>query len=163
LKGRYYNLETIEVNQLEANFKHEVGKHPGGEAIKACFACGACTGGCPASDVDPSYDPRKIIRMILLGMKERVLSSDIIWLCSMCFTCSFHCPQDVQFVKVMGVLREMAVKAGYADPSFLKNMEQIDRFSQTIRHDMVLSIVDRKKEDFSVNPTEQLKAVVDKL
>jgi heterodisulfide reductase subunit C len=156
-------LETIEVNKLEAEFKHDVAGHPGGEAITACFACGACTGGCPASDVDPSYDPRKIIRMILLGMKEKVLSSDIIWLCSMCFTCSFHCPQDVQFVKVMGVLREMAVKEGYADPSFLKNMEQIDRFSQTIRHDMVLSIVDRKKEDFSVNPTEQLKAVVDKL
>jgi heterodisulfide reductase subunit C len=140
-----------------------VSSHPGGEHLKSCFACGACTGGCPASEVDPLYDPRKIIRMILLGMKDKVLSSDMIWLCSMCFTCSFHCPQDVQFVKVMGVLREMAVKEGYAKPSFLKNIQEIDRFSQTIRHHMVMSIVDKKLEDFGINPKDLLNQVAEKI
>lgn len=156
-------MEEIQINKLDSNFKFEVAKHPGGEAIKACFACGACTGGCPASDVDPAYDPRKIIRMILLGMKEKVLSSDLIWLCSMCYTCSFHCPQDVKFVNVMGVLREMAVKEGYAKPSFLKNIEEIDRFSQMVRHHMVLSVVGKKSEDFSLNPKDLLNQVMDKL
>ena len=64
-------MEAIEINKLNPEFKHEVSEHPGGDGIKACFACGACTGGCPASEADPAYDPRKIIRMILLGMKER--------------------------------------------------------------------------------------------
>ena len=156
-------MEAIEINKLNAAFKYEVSEHPGGEGIKACFACGACTGGCPASETDPAYDPRKIIRMILLGMKEKVLSSDIIWLCSMCYTCSFHCPQNVQFVKVMGVLRDMAVKEGFALPSFLKNVDAIDRLAQTVRHHMVMSVVDKKKEDFSVNPTDLLKKVAEKL
>jgi len=156
-------VEAIVLNKLDSHFKFEVAEHPGGEGLKACFACGACTGGCPVSEVDPAYDPRKIIRMILLGMKEKVLSSDLIWLCSMCYTCSFHCPQDVQFVKVMSVLREMAVKEGYVKPSFIKTMEEIDRFSQTIRHNMVMSIVKRKSEDFSVNPKDLLHQVSDKL
>ena len=156
-------MEEILLNKLDPGFKFEVASHPGGENLKACFACGACTGGCPASEVDHSYDPRKIIRMILLGMKEKVLSSNIIWLCSMCFTCSFHCPQDVQFVKVMGVLRELAVKEGYAKPSFLKNMQEIDRISQTIRHHMVMSIVDKKLEEFSINPKDLLNQVAEKI
>ena len=156
-------MEEIVVNRLDPNFKFEVAAHPGGEAVKACFACGACTGGCPASDVDPAYDPRKIVRMILLGMKERVLSSDIIWLCHMCYTCSFHCPQDVQFVNVMAVLREMAVKEGYVSPSFLKGVEAIDKFSQTIRHHMVLSVVDRKAEELPIVPKEILHQIEDNL
>lgn len=156
-------MEPIEINKLDPNFKYEVAKHPGGDAVKGCFACGACTGGCPASEVDSAYDPRKIIRMILLGMKEKVLSSDIIWLCSTCYTCSFHCPQDVKFVKVMGVLRDMAVKEGYATPSFLKNIGEIDKFSQIVRHHMVMSVVEKKKEDLSINPKDLLSQVSEQL
>jgi len=156
-------VEEIVVNKLDPRFKFEVAEHPGGEAVKACFACGACTGGCPASEADPAYDPRKIIRMILLGMRERVLSSDIIWLCSMCYTCSFHCPQDVQFVKVMGVLREMAVREGYVKPSFLEGIAEIERFSQTLRHHMVMEVVGRKTEDFQVQPKDLLRKVTERL
>ncbi len=156
-------MEDILLNKLDPDFKFEVSSHPGGEHLKACFACGACTGGCPASEVDHAYDPRKIIRMILLGMKEKVLSSDIIWLCSMCFTCSFHCPQDVQFVKVMGVLRDMAVMEGYVNPSFLKNIQEIDRFSQTIRHHLVMTIVDKKQENITIHPKDLLNRVAEKL
>ena len=156
-------LAEVLVNKLDPSFKFEVSSHPGGENLKSCFACGACTGGCPASEADNAYDPRKIIRMILLGMKEKVLSSDIIWLCSMCFNCSFHCPQDVQFVKVMAVLRQMAVKEGYAAPSFLKNVQEIDRLTQTIRHHMVMAIAPRKLEDFTVKPKELLNQAAEKL
>ena len=156
-------MGEVILNKLDPGFKFEVSSHPGGENLKACFACGACTGGCPASEVDPLYDPRKIIRMILLGMKDRVLSSDMIWLCSMCFTCSFHCPQDVQFVKVMGVLREMAVREGYVSPAFFKNVKDIDRFSQTLRHHMVMSIAPKKQEDFTINPKDLLSQMTEDL
>lgn len=156
-------MEAIELNKLDPRFKSEVAAHPGGDGLKACFACGACTGGCPVSDVDAAYDPRKLIRMILLGMRQRVLSSDLIWLCAMCYACSFHCPQDVQFVKVMGVLREMAVKEGYVKPSFLKNMEEIDRFSQNLRHHLVMSMVNKKSEDLKVDPKGLLNQISDKV
>lgn len=85
------------VAELNPQFKCEVSKRPGGENIKNCYACGVCMGSCPVSEINPAYDPRKIIRMILLGMKERVLSSDVIWFCSLCHTCSSICPQHVKF------------------------------------------------------------------
>ena len=157
-------MDPIQVNTLDPKFKHDVAKQPGGEGLNACFACGACTGGCPVSEVDAAYDPRKIIRMVLLGMKEKVLSSDIIWLCVMCYTCSFHCPQDVKFASVMEVLRKMALKEGYVKPAFVKTMEEIGCLSEKVRHNMVMSIVGKKQEeDLSVNAKELLTEVAQQL
>ncbi len=156
-------METTVLNKLDPHFKFEVSEHSGGEGLKACFACGACTGGCPVSEADPAYDPRKIIRMILLGMKERVLSSDFIWLCSLCNTCSFICPQNVRFSEVMAVLRDMAVKEGYVDPSFPQQINEIDRFSQVLRDKILQAVVEKRAKKVTIEPKKLLKEIVDKL
>jgi len=150
------------LNELNPGFKYEVAEKSGGERIKSCFACGVCTGGCPVAEVDDRYDPRKIIRMVMLGMKERVLSSDFIWLCSLCNTCSFICPQDVRFSEAMEVLREMAVKEGYVNASFPKALKAIESFIQTIRDRMVTSVVEKRNEEIKVTPREMLKEIVEK-
>lgn len=151
------------LNELHPGFKYEVSAQPGGEHIKSCFACGVCTGGCPVAEVDNRYDPRKIIRMIMLGMKERVLSSDFIWLCSLCNTCSFICPQDVRFSEAMEILREMAVKEGYVHHSFPKLLKEIETFVQNLRDRMVSVVIERKGEEIKVTPKEILKEVFDKV
>lgn len=151
------------IDELDPHFKHEVADQPGGENIKNCFACGVCTGGCPVSEIDSSYDPRKIIRMILLGMKERVLSSDFIWLCALCNTCSFICPQNVRFSEVMEVLRDMAVKDGYVDPSFPQQIEAIDKFSQTLRDKILQAVVDKRAKKVKIEPKKLLQEIMDKL
>src|SRR5690606_2335400 len=53
----------------DPNFKYDVAAQPGGEQIKVCFSCGTCTAGCPVTDVDERYSPRRIIRQILLGQR----------------------------------------------------------------------------------------------
>jgi heterodisulfide reductase subunit C len=141
------------VDELDPQFKYEVTDQPGGENIKQCFACGVCTGGCPVSDIDSAYDPRKIIRMV----------SDFIWLCSLCNTCSFICPQDVRFSEVMGVLRDMAVKEGYVDPSFPQQIAAIDKFSQTIRDKILQAIVEKRAKKTAIEPKKLLKEIIDKL
>lgn len=151
------------IDELDPQFKYEVADQPGGENIKSCFACGVCTGGCPVSDIDSSYDPRKIIRMILLGMKERVLSSDFIWLCSLCNTCSFICPQNVRFSETMEVLRDMAVKEGYVDPSFPQQIAAIDRFSQTLRDKILQAIVGKRAKKVKIEPKKLLQEIMNKL
>jgi len=140
-------MATIVLNELDPKFKYEVAEQPGGENIKVCFACGLCTAGCPVSEIDENYNPRKIIHMVLLGMRQQVLSSDLIWLCSLCYTCYAHCPQNVKFTDVMRALRTMAVNEGYVHPSFPDRIKEIDNISQKLRHQMVLSIVGRKSED----------------
>ncbi len=154
---------AIRSSELDPKFKDEVASQPGGEKLKLCYACGVCTAGCPVSEVSDDFDPRKIIRMVLMGMKERVLSSDFIWYCTQCFTCSGHCPQNVKFTDIMRVLRDMAVKEGYVDSSFLQKAKELDRFSQKVRHRLMKSIVAKKGKSFTLNPGELLSRVAKEL
>ncbi len=149
-------MGTISMNELDPRFKYQVAAEPGGENIKACFSCGLCTAGCPVAEIDESYNPRKIIRMVLYGMKQQVLSSDTIWLCSLCYTCYAHCPQNVKFTDVMRALRNIAVKEGYVHPSFPDRIKGIDQLSQKLRHQMAISVLGKKTEDVKVDPAELL-------
>jgi len=137
---------TIVLNELDTRFKYDVAAEPGGENIKQCFACGLCTASCPVSEIDPVFNPRRIIRMVLLGMRKEVLSAGFIWFCIQCYTCQAHCPQNVDFSDVMKALRDMAVREGYVPPSFVENIKEIDVFSQKLRHEMVSDFLARKPE-----------------
>jgi len=139
-------METIDSSNLDPRFKYDVSCYPGGENIKLCYACGTCTAGCPVADIDPEFNPRKIIRQILLGFRKEVLSSPLIWRCVQCYSCTAKCPQNVKFREVMRALREMAVAEGYAEPALIREVEEIDRLSQKVRHDMAVFLVaDRSK------------------
>ena len=148
---------TIVLNEQDANFKNDVAAEPGGQNVKVCFACGLCTASCPVSSIDPQYNPRRIIRMAVLGMRKEVLSSDFIWMCSQCYTCQAHCPQNVNFADVMKALRSMAVREGYVHPSFPAKIKEIDAFCQELRHRMVSDIVDKRAAGVEVPAAELAK------
>ena len=130
-------METIAIERLEANFKHEVAAKPGGAHIRRCFACGTCTAGCPVFQVETDYNPRKIIRMILLGMRKELLSSKVLWLCQRCAICSANCPQDVDFSNIMMALRDMAVTEGYAPADLTERIERISTAAHELRKDCI--------------------------
>jgi heterodisulfide reductase subunit C len=52
------------------------------------------------------------MRMVQLGVKDKVLSCSTIWLCATCETCATRCPNEVNLVSVMDTLREMALEEG---------------------------------------------------
>lgn len=126
---------------MDPELKYEVAARPGAENITACFSCGTCTAGCPVCEIEPRFNPRKLVCMILWGMREELLSSDLIWLCNRCYRCYSHCPQDVRFTDVIAVLREMAVEEGYVDATMLDTVRGIDTVVQQIRHDLVTFLV----------------------
>ncbi len=80
-----------------------------GQSIDLCFQCQKCASGCTMAG-DAQYAPNQIIRMIQLGLKEQVLQSDSIWLCTGCETCGARCPNDIDSGEVMDALKETAVK-----------------------------------------------------
>ncbi len=118
------------MQELSPKFKYEVAQEPGGENVKFCFACGICTASCPIREIDDRYNPRRIIRMVLLGMKERVLSNDFIWFCSSCYACTERCPQGVRFTEVMNAIKNLAVKEGYIHHSFNQQISIIKQFGR---------------------------------
>jgi len=130
-------MDKIILSEMDANFKNEIASQPGAEHFKRCFTCGTCTASCPVAEVNEDYDPRKIIRMAILGMKKEVLSSDILWMCSRCYTCYALCPQGVKFTDVLGILRDMAVKQGYVSKEQLQKSRDLDKFVQDLRCDLI--------------------------
>jgi heterodisulfide reductase subunit C2 len=130
-------MDKIILSEMDANFKNEITAQPGAEHFKQCFTCGTCTASCPVAEVHDEYDPRKIIRMSILGMKQEVLSSDVLWMCSRCYTCYALCPQGVKFTDVLGILRDMAVKQGFVPKEQDENARELDKFVQDLRCQLI--------------------------
>ncbi len=130
-------MELISIEALDAGFKDEVARKPGGENIRKCYACGTCTAGCPVFQVETDYNPRRIIRMILLGMRRELLSSKVLWLCTRCYTCTANCPQQVDFSNIMMALRDMAVEEGFAPADLTERIEAISTAAHEMRRDAI--------------------------
>src|SRR5512138_721453 len=93
--------ETIRASELDPQWKYVLQKLHGAEGLMRCFQCGTCTSDCPVSRYTDNYRPRTLIHMAQLGLKDRVLKSDTLWLCAACFTCTDRCPQGVEVASVI--------------------------------------------------------------
>jgi len=154
----------IDSENLDPNFKFLIASEPGGENIKKCFSCGTCTAGCPVREVTDRYNPRRIIRMAILGMKKEVLSSPFIWLCSSCYTCYERCPQDVRIPELMNAIKNIAVREGYLPPAM---KIQLDLLSS---HGRLLEVTDfenEKRKESGLHllqaKTEDVKKILDRV
>ena len=71
---------------------------------EACYQCRKCTNGCPVTFAMDLY-PDEVIRMVILGQRERVLNCDTVWVCAACETCTTRCPNDVKIAELMDRLK----------------------------------------------------------
>lgn len=125
MKKRKGKKEPFKLTELEPEFKSEVMSHKEARGLNACFACGTCTAGCPIHEIFYEYDPRKLAKMIKLGMREEVLSNPYIWYCTTCHNCEERCPQNVKFFNILNVLKNMAAKEGYSPSAWIEQTKQI--------------------------------------
>lgn len=109
---------VVDCDDLDPQFKDEVAAEAGGENIRRCFQCGTCVAICPVAEQDPRYDPRRIIRMVNMGMRKHVLSSPAIWLCSGCYNCFERCPQDVKPTQILQAIQHIASREGHTHKAF---------------------------------------------
>jgi heterodisulfide reductase subunit C len=117
--------KTIKSSEIDPRFKYEISKMHGGEKLMRCYQCGTCTSDCPIARFSDAFRPRQIIRMTQLGLKDRVLNSDCLWLCASCFTCTDRCPQDVEVASVIRVLRNLAAEQGHIPQVFKEQCASI--------------------------------------
>ena len=103
--------ETIIPESRDPAFRDMVLKTPVGEKIPTCMQCGICAGSCPVSH-EMDHTPRQLVRMVQLGLKNEVLSSNTIWICTSCFSCSVRCPRGIHPTELMETLKPMAIAQG---------------------------------------------------
>jgi heterodisulfide reductase subunit C len=93
--------------------------------------------------------------MVLLGMKEEVLSSPFIWLCASCYSCQERCPQDVRVTDVITAIRNYAAREGHILPAYEMQIElirthgrlyEIDEFDNKKREKAGLPPIPKKAE-----------------
>lgn len=100
-----------------------------GENINQCYQCKKCSAGCPVV-YEMDYTPTQIIQAVRLGMRDLVLKSKTIWLCSSCDTCTTRCPQDIDIAGVMDTARIISRRQGITPavrdiPSFNESFLQV--------------------------------------
>jgi len=77
--------------------------------LYSCYQCGKCSGGCPSvSEMD--LLPNQVIKLLQLGMLDDASTSNTMWICASCFTCSVRCPKGVDLAKVMEALRQISLR-----------------------------------------------------
>jgi len=78
---------------------------PDGGNLSACLTCGACASGCPATGLE-GMDPRKFLRMLVMGQEEKAIKSPWVWMCSMCMRCIHVCPMNINIPQMVFYARQ---------------------------------------------------------
>ncbi len=129
--------ETLRVDPLFA----ERIKSASGQPLDLCYHCQKCAAGCLPMAGFQERTPNQLIRMINLGLKEQVLGSPAVWLCTGCETCGVRCPNGISVAEVMDAVREMARVENIAAPGdrtpvfhrmFLNDLRSRGRISESL-------------------------------
>lgn len=89
--------------RADPNLLTELKKY-GDAECEACFNCGNCTAICPLA-TDETPFPRNNIRMVQLGLRDKLRSSLDPWLCYYCGDCTRTCPRGAEPAETMMAAR----------------------------------------------------------
>jgi heterodisulfide reductase subunit C len=135
----------------DAHFPHEtlareIARRTGHNPAR-CYQCGKCSAGCPMA-AETDLRPHDVLRLVGLNRRETLLSSESLWLCLGCETCTARCPNDCDPAAVIDTLRAMALSRAPKDlpraitafhRSFLDEIAAHGRISElgmTVRYKM---------------------------
>ena len=96
-------------------FAEEVKAIPGGEYLEMCFSCGTCVSKCMVQQkVEPDFNPRRLLKLVMMEMREEAYDSPTTWLCSSCDLCYPACPQKIHISGVITAVKQIAVEQANA-------------------------------------------------
>lgn len=76
-----------------------------------CYQCAKCSSGCPVVEEMDMY-PHIVIHLASLGLEERVLNTETLWICASCYACAVKCPNDIEIPNIMIQLKQIALEKG---------------------------------------------------
>ena len=89
--------------RIDPELMHEV-KEYGAVGIEKCYNCGNCTAICPLTSDEHPF-PRNMIRLVQMGLKDRILENTDPWQCYYCGECSDTCPKGAEPAETMMAVR----------------------------------------------------------
>jgi len=98
--------------------------------LRTCIQCGTCTASCPSAEY-MDLSPRKMWRMLNLGLVDEVLDSKTMWLCSICYQCHARCPRGIPLTEAIAKLKQIAIQRRIAKYRESTNFYHV--FSDTFR------------------------------
>jgi heterodisulfide reductase subunit C len=137
---------------------HEVANTPRGRGVLACIQCGRCTSSCPVARVVEEHNPRKLMEMIILGLRSDVLNERLPWYCLSCFTCLDRCPQGGDVGEAMFAIRNLTVKEGKIPEGILVQANSLFENGRVVTSSKMASI-QREKRGLGKEPTVDVEAV----
>ena len=91
--------------------------------VRDCYQCGNCSAGCPAAFTF-DYQPNQVMRMLQVGLVDRVLDSTAVQLCVQCLTCTGRCPRDIDIAGIFEDLKAVASAQGRDVPEHAKTFNE---------------------------------------
>jgi heterodisulfide reductase subunit B len=97
------------------------------ESLERCYRCQACLDDCPSCLNFPDFQPEEIIRRVLEGEADDLLSREDIWHCLECHTCYELCPQRYGMETVFTTLKSMAMAKGFIPATVKQAIETFEK------------------------------------
>ncbi|MCP4996359.1 MAG: (Fe-S)-binding protein [Gammaproteobacteria bacterium] len=160
-------MTNDEINHPVIDFKAKADELlPPGSSYDSCLNCGLCSSGCPAAGLE-GMDPRRFIRMAMLGMNEALIETPWIWTCTQCQRCTYVCPMSIDISVLVGVARGAWPKEKKPQ-GIVRSCEAQLRFSSTsamgLRSEDFIEIVEETVEEVRQEDKrfEHINAPIDK-
>ena len=113
-------------------FYNSLQELPDGERILACLQCGTCSGVCPFGYL-MDFPPSKMIAFLRAGFFERVLKTDLVWMCASCYACTRACPAKIPLtVGLMTRTKEELILAGNVPTELRDALENSQRYGNPL-------------------------------
>ncbi len=116
----------------------------GGEKIRACLQCGACSGVCPFGYL-MDFPPRKMVAALREDMLDAMLDTDTVWMCVSCYACTAVCPAKIPLTAgLMTRAKEELLLAGNVPVELRDALENSQRYGNPLRESP------RKRADWAI-------------
>jgi heterodisulfide reductase subunit C len=146
------------LSSLDADFMHEIANTPRGKGVLACIQCGRCTSSCLVARVLEEHNPRRLMEMIILGLRSDVLLGPLPWHCLSCFTCLDRCPQGGDVAEVMFAIRNLAVREGNIPDGILVQAQSLFETGRVVTPSR-MALINREKYGLGKEPAVDIEAV----
>ena len=113
-------------------FKSSLYKLPDGDRIQACLQCGTCSGVCPFGYL-MDYPPSKMISALRASMFDKIINTNMVWMCVSCYACTTSCPAKIPLTHgLMTRTKEELLLAGNVPVELQDALENTQRYGNPL-------------------------------